>query len=123
MSIALTSKVASWLRIGAEVDLPAEFDNEAQVYMLRILGRIPLIENRNNVYIQGSFSIGSLSDLNAFTGAGAAIGYGRKINSSWEFGGRIGLQAANLSYDLNGDLYTSGSFLYNRLTVYGSYIF
>ncbi len=139
ISVGFTGRVSQWLRLGMEFDMPADFDEQAQLYQARILGRIMLLDRKDKVYIQGAGTyavfnydyvnadpniIGPSNQTDAFYMLDAMAGYTRVLTSQWQVGGRMGVQYAEYSPALAANFQDwEGEFFYNRFTVYGSYIF
>ncbi len=142
ISLAFTGRVTSWLRLGMEFDMPADFDENAQIYQARILGRIMLLDRADKVYIQGAgtyavfnynyidsldpdaLQFGPSSQTDSFYMLEAMAGYTRVLTPKWQIGGRMGVQYAQYSPALAATFNDfSGEFFYNRVTVYGNYAF
>lgn len=141
LSMAFTGRVLSWLRLGMEFDLPANFDEDAQIYQARVLGRIMLLDRRDKVYLQGSGTYAvfnyTLADIDpnaqfltgdsqtdSFFTVEAMAGYTRVLSDTWSVGGRLGVQYAQYSPALAAAGFDwEGDFFYNRATVFGTYVF
>ncbi len=139
ISIGFTGRVSRWLRLGMEFDMPADFDEEAQLYQARVLGRIMLLDRKDKVYIQGAgtyavfnYTYADLtgnqltpsSQTDGFYMLEAMAGYTRVLSPKWQIGGRMGVQYAQYSPALAATFNDwEGEFFYNRVTVYGNYVF
>ncbi|MEM7645968.1 MAG: hypothetical protein AAF203_03575 [Pseudomonadota bacterium] len=141
LGIGLMGAVAPWLKLGVEGELPANFDSDAQIYFLRGFVRIPLLDNENQLYIQGALSYGyaellystfqtNIQARNAefFENLEAMIGYSRHVGGNWSLGGRLGAQYSWLTtYNFNDPdffgVVDQGPKLYNRATFVATYRF
>lgn len=133
VSAALTSRLTSWLRVGVEGEVPADFNEQAQIYSGRLLARVPLLDREHKIFLQGAVSAsfyngepevldGATVGAEAFFNGSMMLGYSKRINSSWALGALLGAQYSTIqSYVFNRS--TEGLSLYNRLSLTGSYTF
>ena len=125
MSVAIVADFLPWFSIGVEGDLPTDFEKQEQFYMARLLSRVYLLKNNNEVYIQPSVSQGffnSVGDSGRFESLGLLFGYMRTLTNDWEFGGKLGTQLVNTKFE-NGNISARENVFNSRFSVVGAYRF
>lgn len=130
IGVALTARLESWLQVGVEGEMPADFDEKAQIYSTRLLARIPLLNNENKIFLQGSFSYSFFnitSDTNvyaadAFFNSEFLVGYKRKVTKDWALGAMLGAQYSTIDNYIFGTA-SNDIVFYNRASLMASYIF
>ena len=125
MSIAVVSKMNSWISLGLEGDLPINFEKQEQFYMTRLMSRFHIFHSINSIYLQTGVSLGFFNGVNGgdnFLALSGLLGYRYTFSNNWEFGGQAGLQAFDSRFEDGRFLNNEESF-HSRISVVGAYRF
>lgn len=129
ISVALTARLMRWFHLGLEGDVPANYDNNAQLYMARGFMRFSLLSGKDHLYLQGGITQGFHSNTSSgvlsFAGLDGLVGYTHMISKNWGLGGRVGAQYLSGFSLSNGSaqMVSNQSGFYNRLSLVASYNF
>ena len=105
--------------------VPLQYSKVAQAYLGELVARFMLVNETNQMYLEGTFTQGFFNDqlgTMPFLMGGANYGYMRRINSDFKLGASIGVDYANAR--ITQDSFSTGSpIIYNKIALSGSYYF
>jgi hypothetical protein len=102
-----------------------QYSKIAQAYLGELVARFMLVNEVNQMYLEGTATQGFFNDQQGtmpFLMAGANYGYMRRINSDFKLGASIGVDYANARITQDS-FSTSSPIIYNKIALSGSYYF
>jgi hypothetical protein len=123
-TIALVHEWDNGFAAGVRGFLPMQYTKQEQAYMGQVLGRFIILNDIDQMYIEGTLAQGFFNGSNdgmPFFTLGTDYGYMHKFTDKLAAGGSLGLDYSDRR--ITGDTLYNQRTLYSKLSIFGAFYF